>query len=127
MAFERFTKTNARGFVPKASIWSRGQIGFNQSAVRKFEFNKYDYVVLFYDVESKRIGIKLANKNEEGVIKISKKLASGGASVSAKEFLFHYDINIPDTRNYDLAIDSDTGFLIIDTTKYKDRKKRSKQ
>ena len=126
MAFERFTKTKARGFVPKASIWSRGQIGFNQSAVLKFEFNKYDYVVLFYDDESKRIGIKLANKNEEGAIKVTKKLASGGAFVSAKEFLFHYNIYVTETRNYDLSIDSDTGFLIMDTTKYKERKRRSK-
>jgi len=42
-----------QGFCTKASIWSRGQIGFNQSAVAKFEINNFDYVVLFYDKESK--------------------------------------------------------------------------
>jgi hypothetical protein len=120
MAFEKFTKTGARGLAPKASIWSRGQIGFNQSAVAKFQINNYDYVVLFYDKESKRIGIKLTHKNEEGAIKIVKS-STGAAFVSAKEFIFHYNMYVPETRNYDLDVDAETGFIVIDTNKYRKR------
>ena len=35
MAFIRFTKTG-RGYKPKASIWNKGQIGFNQGSVLRF-------------------------------------------------------------------------------------------
>ena len=126
MAFERFTDTRARGLTPKASIWSRGQVGFNKSAVLKFQINAYNYIVLFYDQDSKRIGIKLTNKEEEGAIKISKKMKSGGASVSAKSFVFHYGINAPETRNYNLEIDPDSNLIVIDTTKYTKRRNRSK-
>jgi len=126
MAFERFTETRARGLIPKASIWGRGQIGFNKSAVLKFQINMYNYLVLFYDPDSKRIGIKLTNKEEEGAIKITKKLASGGALVSAKSFIFHYDINASKTRNYDLEVDRDSGLIVIDTAKYTERRNRSK-
>ena len=119
MAFERFTETRARNLIPKASIWSRGQIGFNKSAVIKFQIKMYNYLVLFYDSDSKRIGIKLTNrKEEEGAIKITKKLASGGASVSANSFIFHYGINASETRNYDLELDTDSGLITMDTAKY---------
>ena len=119
MPFERFTKTRSRGLIPKVSIWSRGQIGFNKSAVAKFEIDKFDYLVLFYDKDSKRIGIKLTNDQEEGAIKIIRKLASGGALVSAKSFLFHYDIGGPETRNYGLELDADSGLIVIDTERYR--------
>lgn len=125
MAFERYTRTRARGLLPKASIWSRGQIGFNQSAVLRFEINKFDYIVLFYDLDTKRIGIKLTNEQEEGAIKIINKLASGGALISAKSFLINYDLFSQETRNYDLYLDTDSGLLVIDTNKYKKRATRA--
>lgn len=110
MAFEKFTKTG-RAFKPKASIWSRGQIGFNQGAVERFSLERFDYVVLFYDKEEKRIGFQFTNdKDGEGINKLNVKKT--GAVVSGKAFLDYYEINHDKTKNYDLRREED--LFVID-------------
>ncbi len=115
MAFERFTKTG-RTFKPKASIWSRGQIGFNQGAVERFGLEKYEYVIFFYDSDNKQIGFKFTkDKSEEGVIKLNTK--NTGAVASGKSFLEYYGIEHGVTKQYDLKVDKDNDLYIIDLEK----------
>ena len=57
MAFEKFTKTGGRIGTPKASIWSRGQIGLNRGAIERFNLDKYSHVILFYDREEKKVSL----------------------------------------------------------------------
>lgn len=111
MAFERFT-LKGRGFKPKASIWSKGQISFNQGAVRRYKIDQYEYAVLFFDPETSRIGIKLTNdENEEGVQKIGKR--KSGVMISAKSFLEHYAVDFSETRKYTLQKSDEEDFLLI--------------
>ena len=49
MAFVKFTKVRSRIDTPKASIWTRGQIGFNQGAVKEYNLDAFQYAVLYYD------------------------------------------------------------------------------
>lgn len=113
MTFERFTKTRGRAYTPKASIWSRGQLGFNQGAIEKFNLKDYDYAVLFYDREAKKIGVKFTNDNsEEGVVKVVRR-PTGGASISAKAFLVHYEIAHSETKKYDVEYDRDNDLYVI--------------
>lgn len=104
MAFQRFTKTRSRGYTPKASIWSRGQIGFNQGAVEKFKIAEFDYAILFYDPDTRKIGVSFTNDGkEEGATKISKRAT--GASISASAFLDCYEIDHSKTKKYDIEYD----------------------
>ena len=115
MGFERFTKIG-RGYRPKVSIWSRGQIGFNQGAVEKFDLQKYKYVVFFYDKENKRIGFKFTNdENEEGISKIS--LRKTGTSASARSFLGYYSIDHEKTKSYNIKFDEDSNLYTIELPK----------
>lgn len=52
------------------SIWKHGLIGLSKDFVRKFRI-KEDFVVLFYDDEKSRIGMKFTdNRDEEGAFRL---------------------------------------------------------
>ena len=98
MAFERFTLAG-RGFQPKVSIRTNGQIGFNNGAIIRFNLDKYKYVILFYDKQSKMIGIKPTNDaNEEGICKLRIRKSAG--AIGARSFLDYYQINHAKTIRY---------------------------
>jgi hypothetical protein len=113
MAFEKFTEPRSRGYEPMASIWSRGMIGLNQGAVNEFELEKYDYVVLYFDRETRRIGIKFTRDGkEEGAIKLSKR--ESGASISARSFMKKFKIKIGNTAKCDISYDDDNALHVIE-------------
>ena len=111
MGFEKFTQTG-RSFTPKVSIWSRGQIGFNNGAVKRFKLEKFKYVVFFYDKETNRIGIRPIDTVEDGAVKLNQKAT--GATVGAKAFLDFYDIDYEETRQYSVQEDKGNDLLVID-------------
>ena len=112
MAFERFTRVGGRGYTPKASIWKRGQIGFNQGAVERFNLKEFDFAVLFYDRDEKKIGVRFLNDgSEDGANKIIK--GKTGIFVSAKAFLDFYEISHSVTRRYDVEHDKESGLYIF--------------
>lgn len=112
MAFEKFT-LRGRGFKPQASIWSRGQISFNQGAVRRHKIDKYKYAMLFFDPDTSRIGIKMTNnENEDGIQKIG--IRKSGVMLSAKAFLEYYGVDFSETRRYTLHKSDEEDFLLID-------------
>ena len=116
MAFERFTKIRGRSFVPKVGIWARGQIGFNKGAMEKFRIQDYDFAVLFFDEEERKIGIKLTNDpKEEGANKIIKRAT--GSSFSANAFLNTFDIKHDATRQYDVEFDETEKLLVVQLEK----------
>ena len=111
MAFEKFTRIRSRGYTPQISIWSRGQIGLNQAVLDKYKIG--EYAILFFDRDTKRVGIKFTNnKSESGAAKIIKR-KTGGASLSARAFLVNYDLISEKTKSYNVEFDKDNEMLII--------------
>jgi hypothetical protein len=112
MAFERFVKPG-RIYTPSVSIWSRGQISFNQGCAIKYNLGNYKYAVLFYDQESRRIGIKFTNNEaENGAIAMNK--GRTGFTLSGNAFLGYYDIPHETTRKYTVQYDDAEEIYIID-------------
>ena len=123
MGFERFDQIG-RSFAPKVSIWSRGQIGFNNGAVTRFELDKFDYVVFMFDKEEQKIGLLFtANKDEKGAVKLNKRTV--GISVGAKSFLDYYGIDYSTTEQYEINYDKENSLHVINlkekTTNRKDK------
>ena len=115
MSFEKFTEVG-KVFRPKISIRSGGQMGFNQGSRNKFELDKYGYVVLYFDRENDKIGIKLTNdKNAEGAITLHKRELD--VAISAKSFLYCYDINFHETAIYDPIWDAENEMIVLDLKK----------
>lgn len=114
MAFVKFTRTRARIGIPKVSIWSRGQIGFNQAAVDEYKLSNFKYVVLYYDQDDRRIGLEFTNNKEaDGACKLGFRKGSG-VSFSAVAFLKTFKIDYTKTRQYDLTFDETNTFYVID-------------
>jgi hypothetical protein len=117
MGFVKFTQPRARIGKPMASIWSRGQFGLNLGAVESFDLNKFKYVVLYYDADTNRVGLEFTNnENADGAIKLLVR-ENSGISFSAVSFLNKFGIEFGETRKYDLKLDDDSGFLVIDLNK----------
>ena len=114
MAFVKFTKTGSRIGTPKASIWTRGQIGFNQGAVVEYKLDSYTHAVLYYDEETKNVGFELINDAQtEGATKLIVR-KNAGISMSALPFLKTFKIDFTETRQYNLAYDKTINMYVID-------------
>lgn len=116
MGFVKFTKTKSRIGTPKVSIWSRGQIGFNQGAVTyyKIDKDKYSYAVLYYDEDRNMIGIELTNDSAaEGATKLIFR-EGGGASFSAIPFLKTYGIDYSESQQFDVEYDNRSELFVVD-------------
>jgi hypothetical protein len=117
MGFVKFTRTRVRLDKPMASIWKRGQIGFNQGAIEEFNLGQFTHVVLYYDGESNRVGFEFTNdKDTEGAMKLVFRKSSG-ASFSAVPFLKINKIDYTESKQYNFIIDKDAGFYVIDLSK----------
>ena len=111
MAFERFTQTG-RSFAPKVSIWSRGQIGFNNGAVTRYDLGKFDYVIFMFDKDEQKVGLLFTtDKAEPGAVKLNKRTA--GISVGAKSFLDYCGIDYSTTKQYELSHDKENDLYVI--------------
>jgi hypothetical protein len=119
MAFERFTEVG-RIFRPRASIRSNGQLGFNHGCVKRFDMDKFSHVVLFFDPETARIGIKLTNEKDElGACTLITHAGSG--TVSARGFLECYSLALKKTTQFDIERDKETGYLVMEVGKRAER------
>lgn len=127
MAFEKFTMAG-KSFAPKVSIWSKGQIGFNNGATSRFQINEFDFAILLFDKEQNKIGIQFTKDgNEEGIIKLNKRAT--GTSVGAKSFLDYYDIDYAETAQYDIELNKEENlenFYVIDLGTRKTTSKKDK-
>lgn len=114
MAYVKFTKIGSRIGVPKASIWTRGQIGFNQGAVAEYKLESYTHAVLYYDEEAKKVGFELTDDPKtEGAIKLIVR-KNAGISMSARSFLKTFKIDFSETRQYNLSYDKVANLYEID-------------
>ena len=113
MPFERFTETG-RGFAPKASIARSGMIGLNSGAVRRYEVDKHPYCVLYYDSDTRRIGMELTDDADAPGARMIRLGRAGGAFIGARSFLEYYDITPPATMLYPVGHDDEAKLLVLD-------------
>lgn len=112
MAFEKFTSTG-RGYAPKVSIWSKGQIGINNGAIKRYNLDDCSHAILYYDKSAKRIGISFTKDGgAEGALKFN--VRKTGGIIGAKAFLDFYDIDYSTTRKYDFSFSKEADLFVID-------------
>ena len=112
MAFTRFTATGGR-FRPMVTISKAGLISMNKGAARRFNVGACEAAVLFYDSETKRIGIKPTNDMaEDGACRLRKR--ESGADISGRSFLAFFEITHERTRRFDAVWDAESEMIIVD-------------
>ena len=121
MAWVKFEATG-KSFAPRASLNSRGYLSFNNGAQRRWKIDQYEYAVLHYDPDEKKIGIEFTNVVAKGTIKMRKRPT--GATIGAKAFMDYFDIKIETTKSYDIESAGEDSFVSIDLNKGVERKAR---
>jgi hypothetical protein len=112
MAFKKFTKMG-RGGRPIVSIWSGGQIAFNQGAIDTYNLDKFEYVILYIDEEENKIGFGFTSEeNAEGATSFKKRKT--GASIGARYFLDCCQIARDETKKFALKYDKDMDLYFIE-------------
>lgn len=97
--FEKFTQ-QGRSFKPKISIRKRGQIGFNNGAIKRFNLDQYEFVVLYINKDKNQIAFNFTNsEEEEGATKLVKR--KNNFFISGKSFLDYYNIPYEESQVFD--------------------------
>lgn len=123
--FEKFTQ-QGRSFKPKISIRKRGQIGFNNGSINKFNLKEFDFVVLYMNKVENKIALKFTNNpKEEGVIKLVKR--KNNYFVSGKSFLDFYSITYDETISMDAVWEDRAQVAIVQLVNPESIDKNEKQ
>lgn len=111
MAFKKFAQRRQQ-LDPCVYFWKRGIIGFNNGAISKFELDKFKFVILYFDEDTRRVGFGFTNdENDPAAIKLSARKT--GYTLAAKSFFNLYGISIGDKVRHVLKFDADEGLLVI--------------
>ncbi len=109
--FEKFTK-QGRSFKPKISIRKRGQIGFNNGSINKFNLKDIEFVILYINKAENKIAFRFTNNaNEDGATKLVKR--KNNYFVSGKAFLDFYSIPYDETVSMDATWDETTQVAVV--------------
>src|SRR5665213_1235130 len=92
--FKKFVKSSNR-IIDKISITSGGAIGFSTSFADEHELSNFSGIILYWNSETKEIGIQFTATTGEEIIKLMTNAHAGGRTANAKSFfaLNRIDIN----------------------------------
>lgn len=71
----------------RISINKSGEITFPSIFCYQNKVFSYGYAIFFWDNEKKAVGIRFANKKEDGTYTVKRSSKGGGARISARGFL----------------------------------------
>lgn len=125
MAFELFSGIKGR-HVPRVSIRSTHQIGFNDAAVKELRLQHVSCVQLYFDKDNNLIGIKpVASDKEPSAVKLRKR--STGADIAAKSFLDYYRVSREHTITVGAVWDDEKKMVVLDLKDIRSQRSRKKR
>jgi hypothetical protein len=92
MAFQEFTAKRGK-FTPQVTINKGGGLGLSSGMHHKYGLDKFGSVKLYYDPDTKKVGIKLCVGESDGTFKLKKRPDEKGAYFGARSFLLSFDLN----------------------------------
>lgn len=95
--YEKVLKSAQKTTRPEISINSKGKLGISRKIFEEY-FGKNKYVLLAFDEEKKRIGLKPIPEKQSNSFKVSEVTTKQGYTtrhISAKNFFNHFRINLP--------------------------------
>jgi sugar/nucleoside kinase (ribokinase family) len=112
MAYEVFTRKTPRMGNPVVSFSKIGQIAFNQYAARLLQKARVEFVLLMWDPEARKIGIKTASEKDPRAYRMRYNDKGNGASFSAKTFLDFIGVDYSERKAIPVEIDATTELIV---------------
>ena len=114
MAYEIFTRKTPRMGNPVLSFSKIGQIAFNQFAARLLQKEAVEFVLLMWDPQERKIGIKSTggNKKDPRAYRVRYNEKGNGASFSAKTFLDYIGVNYSERKAIPVEINANSEMVV---------------
>lgn len=126
MGFERFSITGG-SHSPRATLSAYGILSFNPTAASKYGLAKYSHVVLYYDRDTRKIGVEFTDDEKvEGAIKVRRRPGAGSIDISAKLFMEFFDLEITETLLFEIEKTDGIFVLAFDKSRTRRRKEAEK-
>lgn len=117
MSFIQYDKPKKRGRIPgdkpMLTVGKTGVLGLNLTAVTRWRLRQFGYATLYYNSQSKMIGIKPSNDAIPENFKLRDRKGSG-LDISARSFLQNFEIDFSETRRYSARWDEESEMLIAE-------------
>lgn len=100
MPFEVFSRKVSRVGTPMMTFTTLGRIALNKSATRVLEKDAVEFVVLLWDRDSRRVGIRPLTKRDPRAYRVGYGKKGNGAGFSAKTFLDYIEYDFSVSRSF---------------------------
>ena len=100
MAYEIFTRKVTRAGTPTVAVSKSGRIALNKSAFAVLDKNAIEFVLLLWDKDRHRIGIRPITKKDSRAYSLKFGPKKNGAYFSAKTFLDYIKIDYAETKSF---------------------------
>jgi hypothetical protein len=104
MPYEIFLRKTRRMGTPSVTFNKMGRIQFNKTATAKLEKEAVEYVLLLWDAELNKVGVRLISKKDPRAYKLSYGVKGNGAGFSAKTFFDYIGLDYTETRTAPVEI-----------------------
>ncbi len=117
MAWEVYTRQVIRTGEPAITITKMGRIALNKFASELFESVKATHVLILWDKEDFKCGIRVANSKDVGAYTLTPGFKGNGAGFSAVTFLNHIRYDWRVTRSFNSEWDQSGQMLVFSIPK----------
>jgi hypothetical protein len=104
MPYEIFTRKIRRMGTPSVTFNKMGRLQFNKAATAKLEKEAVEYVLLLWDAEINKVGLRLISKKDSRAYKVAFGAKGNGAGFSAKTFFDYIGLDYTETRTVPVEI-----------------------
>ena len=116
MAFEKYTGARRTAKGAMVTIRKTGQIAFNSAAASDMGLTERPAVVLFYDKEKNKIGIKpVSDAKSEGARKLGK--VGRTRTIAASSFLKFFGIDVDKNLKVEPEYDKKAEMIVLEVSK----------
>ena len=117
MAWEVYTRQVIRTGEPAITITKMGRIALNKLASEILDKDKATHVLVLWDKESFKCGIKIANSKDIGAYNLTPGFNGNGAGFSAVTFLNYVKYDWTTTRSFTAEWDAAEKMLVFSIPK----------
>lgn len=117
MAWEVYTRQVIRTGEPAVTITKMGRLALNKLASEFFETAKAAHVLLLWDKDAFKCGIKVANSKDIGAYTLTAGANGNGAGFSAVTFLNYLRYDWTVTRSFNAEWDASASMLVFSVPK----------
>jgi len=99
MPYEIFTRKTPRMGTPSVTLNSYGRMQFNKPATARLEKEAVEYVLLLWDPELQKVGVRSIGKKDPRAYRVAYGAKGNGAGFSTKTFFDYIRLDYSESKS----------------------------